>query len=249
MFRESVFILHSRRYSDSRLILDCLGGSIGRFSIFVRVSKSKKSPAHIPQPFIAYSAQLKPSPKSGYFAQSLEQIGAPHILTGKQLFCAMYMNEILVKTLAQGDGCPLYNHYVQALTDLAGRQFTPAGSEPVLRRFELALFQEAGFEIDFSRDLSGKKIQYSGQVKYTYIVGKGFADEVWIDQNSAYKTRQKPIGCSGLDIQALQQGIYENEDVLRLAKQIHGALARYMLSGKPLNVLKLFKAGSTTKTD
>ena len=101
--------------------------------------------------------------------RAAEPSGAAAPISGMSLMAAYYMNELLMILLHSGDPhADLFTHYGGALASLAGGDDT----EPVLRRFEVALLAEIGYGLVIDRDVVDKRPLVAEQ-KYEYVIDRG----------------------------------------------------------------------------
>ncbi len=146
---QPAYILHSRPFRDSSLILDFLTPDYGRISAISRGGRSGKSKTKsLLQPFtpVLVSLSGKSELKS---LRSIELRYSLPMLKGERLFSALYMNEIIVRLFQSHEADPdFFQDYEQALARL-GNQEQP---EPVLRNFELSLLEALGYGVDFSAE-------------------------------------------------------------------------------------------------
>ena len=95
------WVLHSRKYRDTSLILDLLTGELGRVTVVSRGARSKGGRlASSLQPFRLFLAswrgkgELKTLTKTDFPAPPLQ-------IPGQSLMIGMYVNELLVRLLAK----------------------------------------------------------------------------------------------------------------------------------------------------
>lgn len=146
---QPAYLLHSRPFRDTSLILDFLTPEYGRLSAISRGgrgagSKSKSllqpfTPVHIS---LAGKSELKT-------LKSIDLRDAPIALSGEKLFSGLYMNEIIVRLFQSHEADPdFFIQYELALLRLVSEE----SPEPVLRHFELFLLDALGYGIDFSAE-------------------------------------------------------------------------------------------------
>lgn len=143
---QAAYILHSRPYRDSSLLIDCLTPDYGRVSAVVRGGRSQK-PAQR-----ARSASLQPLRPlllswrgSGDLktATAVESQGAAISPQGHRLLAVFYLNELLLRLVPKYDQQTLlFARYHQMLLALA--QPEPA-LESLLRHFELDMLELLGY--------------------------------------------------------------------------------------------------------
>lgn len=160
---EQGFILHSRAYGDTSLIVDCLTRRCGRQSVYARGAKSKKksSVRALINPFlpVVVSAKGRGGLKT---LTALESAGTAYRLQGRALYCGFYLNELLVRLLPEDDAQPeLFDFYADILLALAGHQaeWGDAPLEVRLRSFEWMLVNKAGAGFSLRTTHAGEPLQ------------------------------------------------------------------------------------------
>ena len=139
------YVLHTRLYRDTSLLVDLFSREHGRMSAIARGVRGQKSRHRgLLQPFtplfIAWFGKSDLVTLNG-----IEPNGAPYYLTGNRLLSGLYMNELLVRALHQGDPHPaLYDEYATSTTALA-KADSGKEIELILRLFEKRLLQEIGY--------------------------------------------------------------------------------------------------------
>ena len=155
-FLQSAYVLHSRPYRDTSLLIDFFTREHGLVGAVARGVRSAKSPLKgvlLPFTPLFISFSLK---KELAVLMHAESNRSMHVLEGKQLFSAFYLNELLMKLLQRHDAHPqLYDYYHQALCELSLEK----NIEIPLRRFEKYLLSELGYGLNLVADAySGKEI-------------------------------------------------------------------------------------------
>jgi len=143
------YVIHSRPYRESSLILSLFCREYGLVSAVCRGGKSVRK--SLPRSFSLLQsswvgkAELKT-------LKSFEILEAGFI-TGKSLYVGLYLNELLERLACEGQ--PLmavfdrYHHLVRALQQGAGDAV-----EPLLRMFEYTLLSEMGYGFALNLDAS-----------------------------------------------------------------------------------------------
>ena len=149
---QPAYILHTRNYRDSSLIVDFLTPDHGRVSGVVKgvraSSKSAKQRRSLCQPLVplVISWSGKTDLKT---ITHLEGRSVPVSLQGPRLFSGLYVNELLTRLLQPQDHHPeLYTLYEWVLKGLLEEPLI----DVVLRRFEFRLLDELGYGVDLNRD-------------------------------------------------------------------------------------------------
>lgn len=143
---QPAYILHSRPYQDSSLILELLTPESGRISCVARGGRrDKQRRQRALQPFAPLLVTLlgKGSLKT---LGPMENAGNALWLRGKAVYAGLYANELLIRLLAEGEAqLKVFAHYQLLLSHLAllsGE--SSAELEAPLRQFELKLLAELG---------------------------------------------------------------------------------------------------------
>jgi DNA repair protein RecO (recombination protein O) len=225
---QPAYILHTRPYRDTSMLVDFLTPEFGRITAVARGVRSRKTPKrNLLNPFtrLLISFQGKTDLK---LLTHFEAEGAHFPLTAKHLFSGFYLNELLVRLLPELDAHPeMYSLYEQSLQALSGQQ----DLEPILRVFEFQLLQELGYGIDFGADAkSGEMI--STQASYCLDPAQGIY--------SAYAEVPLNFQFSGQHINAIAQRDFSLPEVKQTAKRISRILLKPLLGSKPLMSRELF---------
>lgn len=136
------FVLHTRAFRETSLIVEFFTLEVGKVAAVARSARGPKS--RFKGLLQAFSPLLISYSGRGDLLnlRSLELTAAPYDLTGKSLFSAMYINELLMRLLPRYDPLPaLFDCYQQLLVNLSGDQNT----EALLRCFEKNLLSLLGY--------------------------------------------------------------------------------------------------------
>ena len=237
---EQAYILHSRNYRDTSLILDLFTRDAGRYSV---ISKGVRSPkSKIKSRLQPFSPLLIAAVGGGDLKTSttIDFPRKPYGLIGKGLMLGLYINELLYRLLDRFEPIAgLYQGYEDLLLELeffrremSGRQqlINEPGSEvTAVRRFELCLLQELGYGINFNYDSrDGQPI--SADRDYSFVVHEGF------------HTIREPQGetFSGAEVLRIASGDLEQVNSKRLLNLTRLSLAE-LLGDKPLKSRSLFR--------
>ncbi|RYY03130.1 MAG: DNA repair protein RecO [Gammaproteobacteria bacterium] len=225
---QPAYILHTRPYRDTSMLVDFLTPEFGRITAVARGVRSRKTPKrNLLNPFtrLLISFQGKTDLK---LLTHFESEGTHFTLTAKHLFSGFYLNELLVRLLPELDAHQeLYNLYEQSLHSLKSQ----ADLEPVLRHFELQLLNELGYGIDFVADAkSGNEIAHCEN--YCLDVTQGFyMADTSVSSNFKF---------SGAHIHAIAQREFTSPEIKKTAKHITRILLKPLLGSKPLMSRELF---------
>lgn len=225
---EPAYILHTRPYRDTSMLVDFLTPQFGRFTAVARGVRSRKTPKrNLLNPFtcLLISFQGKADLK---LLTHFEAGSASFNLIEKYLYSGFYLNELLVRLLPALDAHKdIFYFYQEALKCLSGRQ----DIETVLRKFEICLLASLGYAIDFQADAqSGLAI--TGEQFYCLDVQQGF---FLADANTPLSYQ-----IYGEHILAIAGQNYQEIAVRQTAKRITRLLLKPLLGSKPLVSRELF---------
>ena len=166
---EQAFVLHTRPYRDTSLLVDLFTYHSGLVTVVARSARGLKSrfqgQLQLFKPLlIAWSGrnELKSLVR-------LESDTLPYHLTGRALMCGFYINELLLRLLDRQEplSC-LFNAYQLVLKSLVDNVPGFAG----LRYFEVQLLEEVGYGVSFCHDAkTGGMIQSDKVYCYEHQLG------------------------------------------------------------------------------
>lgn len=228
----AAFLLHSRPYRDSSLIVDFLTRDCGRISAVAKgVRRAKSRSRGLLQPFVPLliSWSGKHELKT---LRSVEAGGEPFSMKGNYLFSALYMNEILMRLLHGHEvENGLYRHYRESLTDLQGG----GDIEAALRKFEIILLNDLGYALDFQHEgENGAPIDPAAN--YVYMPETGFCP---VDPHLGL-TLDHPDYYSGEDLQRMAGFDFRETRTKKAAKRLMRQVLGSYLGDKPLKSRQLF---------
>lgn len=211
------YVLHSRPYRETSLLVDLFTLEQGRISAVARGARRPRARLRTAlQPF--QSLQL--GWQGRHELKTLGQVEAVEVappLKGRALLCGLYVNELLQRLLLPGEPCPrLFLYYRYVLNELQGND----DLEGILRTFERQLLSELGFDLDLSRSRT--------DLNYCYRPGQGL-----VPQGDGR-------GYPGAHLRAIAEDCYDAPDVRRSAKRLMREVLQELLGDKPLNSRLLF---------
>ena len=224
------FILHSRPYLESSLILDIISREHGRLHLIAKGAKRKKS---------AFSGLLQPyqrllmSWRGKSELMTLTDVETdiePYELKDVRVIAGFYVNELLVRLLHQHEShLDLFDLYNKTLLELSISE----NIDRVLRNFEKGLLQSLGYGLVLDHVIDDNQAIETDK-NYYYLLDTGPLSDIPPTKNY--------IEISGKSLLALESGDLENELELEESKR----LMRYILQGhlgdKPLASRALYKA-------
>lgn len=229
---QSAFILHSRPYRDSSLLLECITAEAGRISAVVKgvrgTSKSARLKRGQLQPFnpLLIDWTGKTDLKT---IVHVEAAGPALNLQGERLYSALYINELLIRLLQPYDENPIwFVLYQQALHALQQTQWI----DIELRQFELQLLEVMGYGLDL-RYIHNEDVPIESGKIYAFDSERGLF--------SQDESPQLPESCyfAGDDLLAISQGDF-SASARRAAKRLCRMALAPHIGDKPLKSRELF---------
>jgi DNA repair protein RecO (recombination protein O) len=231
---QPAYILHTRDYRDSSLLVEFITPDYGRVSGVVKgvrsSSKTARQRRSLMQPFVPLligwsgNSDLKTITR-------FENTTAPLALTGPRLFSAIYVNELLTRLLQHDDrNFEIYFLYEWVLVNLLQDERL----DVVLRRFELRLLQALGYGIDLSTEVATGE-QIVPDRDYCFVVDQGFCR---LEQISQPIDKQQQF--AGAELIAIRQEEF-GETVRQAAKRLCRLALAVHLGDKPLKSRELFR--------
>lgn len=223
---QPAYVLHSRSYRETSLILDVLTEDFGKVALIAKGIRNKKSTtAALLQPFIPLLISYVG--KSELRNLSHVELNPPITeLRGMPLYCGFYLNELLNYFLQTNDPYPeIYQHYQQCLSLL---QNNSGNIEEALRLFELDMLESLGYGLQLAYDFQREK-PIEAEKKYHFIPDQGPV----VAENGLF---------SGMTLKALQARNLGNQQSLAEAKQLMRQVIDFHLQGRPLKSRSVIRA-------
>ncbi|MEE8056292.1 MAG: DNA repair protein RecO [Pseudomonadales bacterium] len=230
---QPAYVLHTRNYRDTSLLVEFLTFGYGRVSAVVKgvrsSGKTAKLRRSLMQPFIPLLISWTGKTDLKTIIQ-FESCSAPLALVGPRLFSAIYVNELLTRLLQHYDNNPeLYSLYQCALQGLLQEELI----DVVLRRFELQLLDDLGYGIDLTVELDTER-PIEADKFYLFESGQGFC----LANNTSNAMGNSQL-FSGEDLLAIARGDFCPQ-VRRAAKRLCRQALAVHLGNKPLKSRELF---------
>ena len=257
---QPAYVLHTRPYRDTSLLLDLLTPDWGRLSAVakgVRQSKSQRRP--LLNPFIPLLVSFQGRGNLQTLT-GVEAKGPGHRLQGLGLYSGFYLNELLVRLLGEWDASPAifgdYQQVLQRLSQLvmespsAGNNpdthpdthpnaDPPKSPEPILRLFEWNLLSHLGYGVNFNREAeTGADIQ--AQSLYRFDPEAGFIGPQAADPETLNRTARASL-FRGEDLLACDRKDFFEPQTRAAAKRLSRLMLQPLLGNKPLKSRDLFK--------
>ena len=238
---QPAYILHSRPYRDSSLLLEALTAEQGRISLVARGARRRSrggSAGALLQPFTPLLLSFSGRTELKNLAAS-EVAGRPLLLRAQRMFSGLYLNELLVRLLHRYDPHPrLFAAYAATLDALARDD----AIDDILRRFEFTLLTELGYGFDLDLDgCSGEAVQPGAWYHYHPEYGLVARGPVTDAAHPAFK---------GADLLAIAGNDFSGAARATAKRLLRLVLAQH-LGDAPLRSRELFRvhAGATRPGD
>lgn len=224
-----VYILHSKPYRDTSLLIEAFSQYYGRIGLVARGVRGGKGKKRSPlQSFRRYLMSWHGRGDLATLGQ-WETDGAPLMLSGKAVLSGFYLNELLLRLTHRHDPHPeLFELYAEVLYCLANR---PDAQETCLRHFELDLVESLGYGLilDHQAD-SGEVIEPDAE--YCYYLERGPLREA--------------SSCAGIPLHGqtlleLSARALSDARAHREAKQLMRAVLQRYLGDRPLQSREVFR--------
>ncbi|MDT0596591.1 DNA repair protein RecO [Glaciecola petra] len=248
----SGYVLHKRPYRETSMLVDFFSLEQGLIRTIVKGVRgnSKSDRKSLLQSFqkveftLAGRGQLKNLGR-------IESLNLRSNLIGNQLYCGMYINEVLSRCLPEAEPVSeIFDDYEQSLLSLSQVSTTQLSDiEPILRIFELNMLQTLGYLPDFSVEANtGEPIL--PELFYTFDAQSGFhlshanaampyTGKVILDIADGKMSRDSTV----VDRVDEQKASVDELILRRAAKQICRQAMRQLLGQKPLKSRELFIQG------
>lgn len=231
--QQPAYILHHYSYGETSLLLEVFSREYGRLGLLAKGARRLRQRQRILleafQPlFIDWSG------RGELPVLSAAELASDAVsLEGEMLYCAFYLNELLLRLLHRHDPHQaLYDAYGRALHALAEKEQI----EVTLRVFEKRLLQEIGYGLVLESEMVNN-VPIDPQATYEYVVNRGPMRVVNDDRGRS----SEAITIRGSSLIALAQEIFPDPLALQESKTLMRAALRHYLAGKPINTRKLFR--------
>ena len=222
---QSAYVLHTRRYGDSSLIAEFLTRNQGRVACVAKGVLRARRPDMRIESFQPMLIELRGRGEVSTLVRA-EPDGTTPRLSGRNLYCGLYLNELLLRLTAREDACPeLFDDYDGAIRALG----EGAMVEPILRQFEVRMLSHLGLGLALEHDAEGQEIV--GDHYYSYDVQSG-PRAVPAGQADAY---------AGTTLIALRRGRFDDDATLGQARQMMRRIIDFHLGGRALHSRELFR--------
>ena len=218
---QRAFVLHSRPWSETSLMLDVFTEESGRVRLVAKGARSKRSNLKgALQPFTPLLVRFGGRGEVKTL-RSAEAVSLALPLSGITLYSGLYVNELISRVLEHETRfSELFFDYLHCIQALAGASGSP----------EPALLGHLGYGVDFLH-CAGSGEPVDDTMTYRYREEKGFIASLVIDNNTF----------TGHHLKALASREFPDVDTLRAAKRFTRIALKPYLGGKPLKSRELFR--------
>lgn len=224
--RVSAYIIHTRPFQDSKILVDLLTLEQGLIRGVWRLPK--KEARVIPGPFLCFEIECTGRGDLKTI-KTMESVKRQMPLEGMPLYAALYAHEILAKLLPLNLPLPdVYELYQWLIRNL----HSGVAIAPLLRRFEVGLFTELGSAINLSSTGRGEGLD----PKQMYQFHEKFGLRPYFGETPKLMPLLFIEGQVALNYHA---GHWTDKQVLSLAKELHRAWLDTLLNGKPVTARRL----------
>ncbi|MEH6468973.1 MAG: DNA repair protein RecO [Porticoccus sp.] len=228
---EPAFVLHARPYRETSQLVDLFSRHHGRFRAVARGFRQTKTSTKTLSLFtpllIDWTGKSDLKTLVG-----AEQTGVPLMLTGDRLFSGFYLNELLLRLLAEHDPHEwIFDCYLEIMNKLAdGDQV-----EPALRQFETCLLEGIGYALVLDTDAeSGEPVAPDLWYWFDPTVGL-------VARPSVRSEQRAPNWFQGEELIAIDHGDDSNPSIGQSKKRLMRLALLPHLGGKPLRSRELFR--------
>jgi DNA repair protein RecO (recombination protein O) len=227
---DQAFVLHSRSFRNTSLIVEIFTREFGRFSVVARGARQNKSALYsLLQPFSHLMLQWGGGGEMPTL-YSAELNNRPLNLPNQQIYSGFYLNELLMRLLHRHDPHPeLFDIYRQTLEKIKQNEHV----DITLRYFELDLLEQLGYGINLQNDFASGK-QVNDDERYAYMLEQGPIGIIDTDELS--------INVSGKTLRHMLQRSLMDQVERKEAKLLLRSILDHYLGHKPLKTRELLQS-------
>lgn len=235
---QPAYVLHTRNYRESSLIVELFTHDYGRVSAVAKGARRPKSQLRgLLQPFRRLLVSWSGKQPLKTLLSADDQFTAGR-LQGVGLYSGLYLNELLVRLLKTEDHhSTLFNVYEHVLAQISSGK----NIEPLLRDFEQYLLSDLGYGMPFPEDLCLHEPLDSIPVPVLESVYYYADDGYFHLLENTPGVEQAPRCFQGKQLRAIACSDYTDKDVLRAAKRLMRLALQPLLGDRPLQSRTLFK--------
>lgn len=226
-----VYVLHRQPYRESSYLMDLWTREQGRLRVIAKSARGPRSRFRGQlEPFTPIQCRLAGRHTLKVIAEA-DVVGLPLDFPGKALFCAFYLNELILRLCPLESASPtIFESYRETLIELSQHNIlTP------LRHFELTLLTALGYGMELSHDTTGDTVLPDSV--YSYESDQGFI-RVDSDDSAAF--------FSGELLLLLSEGQAIPDRLQQQAKRLMRQALRPHLGDQPLKSQAAFGTTSVS---
>ncbi|MGI9289353.1 MAG: DNA repair protein RecO [Pseudomonadales bacterium] len=224
---ETAYILHKRPYRETSLLVDFFSLEHGRISAIWRAARGAKRRVSS-EPFLALHISCIGSKELKTLTRVESNATSTSLLTGKNLYTGLYVNELLYRLLAPYD---IHEDIFLAYQQMLDVLRLERNVEAHLRHFELILLAALGYGVAFDLEADGESVISSGH-HYRFVAGEGFHRQ----------SSEDPSNIAGATLHAIVAGDWQAPELLRSLKIITQTALNAQLNGLSLRSREYFRA-------
>ncbi|MES2624308.1 MAG: DNA repair protein RecO [Pseudomonadota bacterium] len=230
------WLLHSRPYRDTSMLLDFFTEESGRVSAIARgIRNPKAKHKALLQPFVPLYISLAGRGELQNL-RDVETRGPALFLKGECLFSALYVNELMVRLVAGHEkDKELFAAYSSVLEQLS----SGTDIEPLLRYFELCLLENLGYGLQLSHEADSDNPVVAEGWYYLQTDG-GFIRQLQVTEVETDSAAGSLY--SGIELQNISRADFSQPNTRRVAKRLLRCVLQQHLSERPLGSRELFRA-------
>lgn len=229
---QAAYVLHSKPFRDTSIIAEMFSQTQGRLACVVRGIKNQRSEWRgMMQPFqpLWMGWQGKNELKT---LSKLEPRGRALNFSGKTLYSALYLNELLIRLLEREDSIPsIFELYEHTLLQLE----TSQNQEALLRKFEFKLLDLLGFALTLNRVAKNNEPVEPDNF-YIYLPEEGLLPAI---------TREKFSCFRGSELLAIASEDFSNKNALQSAKILLRQALQQATAHRPILSSRIFSRRRT----
>lgn len=225
---QPAYVLHTRAYRDTSLLLELFTRDFGRISALAKGAKANRSKFKgVLQPFspllVSWCGKTDLMTLTG-----AEACGLAHLLAGDGLICGLYLNELLIRLLHRYDAhAELFHVYQETVINLQQK----VNQQASLRSFELKLLSELGYAMPLNREAQTGSLIDPEQFYY-------FHPQEGLFPCPAEK--EMPTAFLGKNLLAIHAKEFTQPSYLHDAKRLLRTAINHLLGNKPIKSRELF---------
>lgn len=232
---ESAYILHTRPYQETSLLLEIFTQNHGRMGVIAKGAKRPKSRARgTLQPFVPLLLSCVGRGEL-LTLTAFDRATIHHNLSGRRLMSGFYLNELLMRLLHRFDAhSDLFLIYRNTLCELE----TEKPEQIILRLFEKRLLKILGYELQLATEVE-TKLPVEANLYYVFDPLHG-PKQLESSLTKAGNIDKIPGLFKGKTLLALQEENLQDETLLNDIKRLMRLALLPHLGTKPLESRRLF---------